>query len=72
MAISRVKDLRKSNDIDLNKKLKEMKLNLAKERGNIKIGGTVISPGKIKQMKKTIARIETIKKEKLEGKENNE
>ncbi|MBU0898845.1 MAG: 50S ribosomal protein L29 [Nanoarchaeota archaeon] len=63
MAISKPKDLRKSSEKDLDKKLKELKLELAKEKANTKIGGSVTSPGKIKEIRKTVARIETIKNE---------
>lgn len=73
MAILRPKDLRKMSEKDLEKRLKELKLELAKEKANTKIGASVISPGKIKEIRRTIARIETVKKEmKPEGKIKNE
>ncbi|MFH1445395.1 MAG: 50S ribosomal protein L29 [Nanoarchaeota archaeon] len=72
MVISRSKDLRKMNEKDLDKRLKELNLELSKERANISIGASVVSPGKIHEIRKTIARIKTIKKEKTEGKETNE
>ena len=64
MAILRIKELREMNEKDLDKKLNELKLELAKEKANINIGASVTSPGRIKEIKRTIARIETIKKEK--------
>lgn len=64
MAILRTKELREMNEKDLDKKLNELKLELAKEKANINIGASVISPGRIKEIKRTIARIETIKREK--------
>jgi len=63
MAISRIKDLRKKSEKDLDKHFRELNLELAKEKANIKIGGSVASPGKIKEIKKTIAKIKTLKKE---------
>lgn len=64
MAILRTKEIREMNEKDLDKKLNELKLELAKEKANINIGASVTSPGRIKEIKRTIARIETIKREK--------
>ncbi len=60
----RIKDLRKLSDEDLEKRLKELKLELLKERGNIEMGGNIKNPGKIKIIRRDIARILTLKKEK--------
>ena len=48
---------------DLDKKLSELRLELSKELGNVKMGRAVKNPGKIKQMRKSIAQIITVKKE---------
>ncbi len=61
MAILRVKEIRKSEEKDLNKKLEELKLELSKERANINIGAPVTSPGRVRELRKTIARILTVK-----------
>jgi large subunit ribosomal protein L29 len=47
-----------SND-DLAKRLSELRLELAKEKSQIAIGGSASNPGRIKETKKTIARILT-------------
>ena len=60
----RIKDLRKLNNEDLEKRLNELKLELLKERGNIEMGGNIKNPGKIKVIRRDIARILTLKKEK--------
>ena len=60
----RIKELRKLNEEDQEKRLKELKLELLKERGNIEMGGNVKNPGKIKVIRRDIARILTLKKEK--------
>lgn len=60
----RIKDLRKQSDEDLEKRLNQLKLELLKERGNIEMGGNIKNPGKIKIMRRDIARILTLKKEK--------
>ncbi len=48
---------------DLNKRLSDLRLDLMKEIGNSKMGKTSKNTGKIKQLKKTIARILTVKRE---------
>ncbi len=63
MAILRAKELRETSEKDMNKKLEELRLELSKNRGKIDIGGVVDSPGKIKEVRRTIARILTVKKE---------
>jgi len=60
----RIKDLRKLSDENLEKRLNELKLELLKERGNIEMGGNIKNPGKIKIIRRDIARILTLKKEK--------
>ena len=67
MAILRSKEIRKLEVKEVDKRLHELKLELAKERGNINIGGTVTSPGRIKEIRRTVARILTIRNEILKG-----
>jgi large subunit ribosomal protein L29 len=64
MAIIKIKQIREMKDEDLDKKLGELKLELLKEMGNVKMGRPVKNPGKIRELRKTIARLLTIKKEK--------
>ena len=59
MAILRVKDVRKLNDKELKEKLNELQLELSKERANIEIGASVSSPGRNREIRRTIARIKT-------------
>lgn len=67
MAILRVKDVKKLGKKELSEKLNELKLELAKERANIAIGATVTSPGRIKEIRRGIARIETEKSSRKSG-----
>lgn len=67
MAILRSKDIRKLSKKELEKKMDELRLELAKEKANISIGASVTSPGRIKEIRKTIARILSVKKEKSKG-----
>ncbi|MCX8178362.1 MAG: 50S ribosomal protein L29 [Candidatus Aenigmarchaeota archaeon] len=58
------KDLKKMSESDLDKQLKELRLDLLKEKGNVEMGGNVKNPGKIRSIRKTIARILTLKSQK--------
>lgn len=70
MAIIRKKSMRKLEEKELDKKLTDMRLELAKQKASVKIGATVSSPGRIREMRKTIARSLTIKNERrIKGKE---
>ena len=57
MAIIKKKQLKQMSRPDLINRLNELRLELAKERGQVAIGGTPSNPGRIKEIKKTIARI---------------
>jgi len=59
----KIKEIRDMKPEDLDKKLSELRLELGKELGNVKMGRAVKNPGKIKQMRKSIAQILTVKKE---------
>ena len=62
--------MRKLEGNELEKKLDEMHLELAKQKASIKIGATVTSPGRIRELRKTVARVLTMKKERsAKGKE---
>jgi large subunit ribosomal protein L29 len=63
-----VKQLRELKDEELDKRLSELRLELLKERGNVKMGRPVKNPGRIKEIRKNIARILTIKQERKRGK----
>ncbi len=45
--------------VDLVNRLNELKLELVKEKGQIAIGGSASNPGKVKEIKRTIAKILT-------------
>lgn len=64
MTILKLKEAREMPKGALIKKLAEIRLELAKELGKIRVGGVAENPGKIKDMKKTVARILTIENEK--------
>lgn len=58
-----MKEIREMKQEDLNKKLSDLRLELMKEIGNVKMGKASKNTGKIKQLKRAIARVLTVKKE---------
>jgi LSU ribosomal protein L29P len=64
MAEIKIKQLRAMNKDDLLKKYNELKEELMRERGISAMGGAPPSPGKIESLRRQIARIETIMREK--------
>ena len=61
------KELKIMSELDLENKLVELKKELMKINSQIAIGTLPKSPGKIKYMKRTIAKILTIRQQKQEG-----
>jgi len=61
MPILRTKEIREMKPEDLNKKISELRLELMKEKGNMKMGRASKNTKKIRQLKKAIAQILTIK-----------
>ena len=59
LAIIKKKQLKTLTHADLLNRLNELRLELAKESGQIKVGGISSNPGRVKEIKKTIARILT-------------
>ncbi|MBU0757255.1 MAG: 50S ribosomal protein L29 [Nanoarchaeota archaeon] len=57
----KIKELRSKNSSELDTMYEEMKKELIKLNAQVATGTTLKSPGKIKQIKKNIARILTIK-----------
>jgi len=54
---------------DLINRYTELKLEMAKEKGQIAIGGSASNPGRVREIRKTIARILTEIKEREKKKE---
>ncbi len=64
MAVLKNKDARKLSAGELDKRVSELRLEVAKEKANIAIGAPVSSPGRMRDMKRAIARALTIRREK--------
>ncbi len=60
----KAKEIRDKNEEELQQKIVELKKDLIKEYAQVATGTQLKSPGQIKQMNKTIARIHTILHEK--------
>ena len=68
MAIIKKKEMRTMPRQDMEKKMSDIKLELAKERASAFVGGSVKNPGKIREMRRTIARMKTHIKAQESGK----
>ena len=60
MAVLKAKEIRALSTEERLEKLKELKEELLHERGVASMGGAPMSPGRIRSIRKTIARINTI------------
>jgi large subunit ribosomal protein L29 len=63
MAIVRAKEVREMSDEQIKKQLKDLRNELLKERAITATGGAPENPGRIRELRRTIARILTIQKE---------
>ena len=63
MALMKTHELRELSPEELKNRLKQLKDDLMHERGVAAMGGAPASPGKIKALRKNIARIKTIQRE---------
>ena len=61
MSIARAKKVREMSEKEVEEKLQELELELFKENGSKEIGGTAKNPGRIREIRRTIARIRTIR-----------
>ena len=60
MAVIKKKELKAMKPEELEKKADELLLELVKENAKISVGATVTSPGRLREIKRTIARIKTM------------
>jgi large subunit ribosomal protein L29 len=64
MPILRVSELRTTETEALKSKLSELRNELRVDRGNVAGGGKASNPGRMKELRKSIARILTVLREK--------
>ena len=63
MAILRVDEVRNMNPTERQEELDKLKLELIRERAIASAGGAPENPGRIREIRRTIARIKTIQAE---------
>lgn len=63
MAIFKIDEIRNMNEEEIAEELRKLESDLVRERGIVTAGGAPEKPGRIRDIRKTIARINTVKKE---------
>ena len=66
MAIMKMKKMKELSEKELQEKRRELQLELSKERASSEVGGTVKNPGRIREIRRTLARMETLRRTKIE------
>ncbi|MCW3136782.1 MAG: 50S ribosomal protein L29 [Canidatus Methanoxibalbensis ujae] len=66
MGILKSDEIRKMSDVELLEELEKLQMDLIRERGIIATGGAPENPGRIREIRRTIARIKTIMHERRE------
>jgi ribosomal protein L29 len=61
----KIQEVRKIKPEELGKKISEMRMELAKELGGVKMGRATKNPAKIGKLRKDIARLLTFQKESI-------
>ena len=59
MAIFRAKDVRQLSDVELQEQMGKIRLELIQHNGKVSAGGATENPGRIKEIRRTIARMMT-------------
>jgi len=67
MPMRRMQEIRDISDEERSKRLSELKTELVRMKTMVKAGGAIENPSRIRELKKTIARIQTVMNEKTEG-----
>jgi large subunit ribosomal protein L29 len=66
MPMKRIREIREISDEERLKRLSELRTELVRMKTMVKAGGAVENPSRIRELRKTIARIETVMNEKTE------
>jgi len=59
MAIFRAKDVRELSDVEMQEQMEKIKLELIQHYGKFSAGGSTENPGRIKELRRTVARMMT-------------
>jgi large subunit ribosomal protein L29 len=68
MPIARIKEIRRMSPGDRDKKISELRTELTRLRAMVKAGGSVDNPSRIREIRRTIARLLTVQNEAKSGK----
>ena len=60
MAIFRIDEIREMSNEEIKENISDFQKELVQERGQIEVGGFSENPGRLGEMKKTIARMKTV------------
>lgn len=63
MTLFRIDEIRKMSETERNEELESLLKDLMRERGVIATGGSPDNPGRVGEIRKTIARIKTVQRE---------
>ena len=63
MAILRMREIREMKPDERRKKLEELQTELSRLRAMVRAGGSIQNPGRIRELRRTIARILTVMRE---------
>jgi len=63
MAIFKIEEIRNMSEEEIAEELRKLQSDLVRERGIVTAGGAPEKPGRIKDIRRTIARIKTVQKE---------
>ena len=61
MAIFRAKDVQQLSDVELDEQMGKIKLELIQHNGKVSAGGATENPGRIKELRRSVARMMTEK-----------
>jgi large subunit ribosomal protein L29 len=59
MAIFRAQEVRQLSDVELQEQMEKLNMELIQHRGKVSAGGSTENPGRIRELRRTIARIKT-------------
>ncbi len=59
MAIFRASDIRQLSDVELQEQMDKLTIELIQHHGKVSAGGSTENPGRIRELRRTIARMKT-------------
>ncbi len=65
MAIFKIDEIRNMNEEEITEELRKLENDLIRERGIVTAGGAPEKPGRIRDIRRTIARIKTVQRERI-------